>query len=47
MQTIRTSLQTDDHINTSTLNFYRPNALPDIQPTVSKHDKAQKSARNT
>ena len=36
-QTIRTSLQTDNHINTSSLNFYRPDALPDAQPTVSKH----------
>jgi len=35
MQTICTSLQTDDH-NTSLLNFYRPDALPDAQPTVSK-----------
>jgi len=23
--------------NTSSLNFYRPDALPDAQPTVSKH----------
>ena len=37
MQTICTSLQTDNHINTSLLNFYRPDALPDAQPTVSKH----------
>jgi len=28
MQTICTSLQTDDHTNTSPLNFYRPDALP-------------------
>jgi len=28
MQTICTSLQTDNH-NTSSLNFYRPDALPD------------------
>jgi len=27
----------DNHTNTSSLNFYRPNALPDAQPTVSKH----------
>jgi len=33
-----TSLQTDDnHINTSSLNFYRPDALPDTQPAASKH----------
>jgi len=40
MQTICTSLQTDNHTNTSSLNFYRPNALPDAQPTLSKHWKA-------
>ena len=32
MQTICTSLQTDNHTNTSSLNFYRPDALPDAQP---------------
>ena len=37
MQTICTSLQTDNHTNTSSLNFYRPDALPDAQLTVSKH----------
>ena len=37
MQTIGTSLQTDNHTNTSSLNFYRPGALPDAQPTVSEH----------
>jgi len=36
-KTICTLLQTDNHINTSSLNFYQPNALPDAQPTVSKH----------
>jgi len=36
-ETICTSLQTDNHTNTSLLNFYRPNALPDAQSTVSKH----------
>ena len=39
MQTICTSLQTDNHINTSSLNFYRLDALPDAQPTVSKPEK--------
>ena len=34
-QTICTSLQTDN--NTSSLNFYRLDALLDAQPTVSKH----------
>jgi len=29
MQTICTSLQTDNHTNISLLNFYRLNALPD------------------
>jgi len=30
-------LQTDNYINTSSLNFYRPDALHDDQPTASKH----------
>jgi len=34
MQTICTSLQTDNHTNTSSVNFYRPDALPDNQPSV-------------
>jgi len=37
MQTICTLLQTDNHANTSSLNIYRLHALPDAQPTVSKH----------
>jgi len=37
MQTICTSLQTDNHTNISSLNFYRLGALPDAKPTVSKH----------
>jgi len=37
MQTISTLLQTDNCTNTPSLNFYRPDALPDAQPTVSKH----------
>ena len=37
MQTICTSLQTDNHTSSSSLYFYRPDALPDTQPTVSKH----------
>jgi len=37
MQTICTLLQIDNLANTSSLNFYRPVALPDAQPTVSKH----------
>jgi len=35
MQTICTSLQTDNHTNTSSLNFYRLDALPDVQQTVT------------
>ena len=31
------SLQIDNHTNTSSLNVYRPDALPDAQPTASKH----------
>jgi len=34
-----TSLQTDNHTNTPSLNFYRQDAFPDAQPTVSKHWK--------
>jgi len=37
MQTICTSLRTDNHTNTSSLNFYRPYALPADQPAVSRH----------
>jgi len=37
MQTVCTSLQTDNHTNTSSLHFYRLYALPDAQPTMSKH----------
>ena len=32
-----TSLQTDNHASTPPLSFYRPDALPVAQPTVSKH----------
>jgi len=37
MQIICSSLQTDNRANTSSLKFYRPDALLDVQPTVSKH----------
>jgi len=30
MQTIVTSLQTDNHTNTSSLDFYRPDVLPSV-----------------
>ena len=32
-----TSLQTDNHASTPPLSFYRPDTLPVVQPTVSKH----------
>jgi len=38
MQIICTSLQTDNHTNSSSFNFYRPDALPDAQSTVSLTD---------
>jgi len=31
------SLRTDNHASTSSLSFYRPDALPAAQPTASKH----------
>ena len=31
------SLQADNHANTPSLSFYRPDVLPAAQPTVSKH----------
>ena len=34
---VSTSLQTDNHTSTPPLSFYRPDALPVAQPTVSKH----------
>ena len=36
-----TSLQTDNHANTPSLSFYRPDALPAAQPTASKHWRQQ------
>jgi len=39
MQTICTLLQTDNHTNTSSLNFLNPNALPDAQPNSVKAQK--------
>jgi len=37
MQITCTSLQTDNHASTSSLIFCRPDALPDAEPTASKH----------
>ena len=42
---MQTSLQTDIHTNTSSLNFYRLDDLPDAQPTVSKHGRHAKIAK--
>ena len=36
-QIICTSLQTDNSANTSSFNLYRPDDLPDAQPTLSEH----------
>jgi len=33
----RSRQKTYNHANTSSVNFYRPDAHPDAQPTVSKH----------
>jgi len=41
-----TLLQTDNHTNTSSLNFYRPDALPAAQPTVSKQQQQQQRPFN-
>jgi len=46
MQIICTLLQTDNHTNTSSLNFYRPDALPYAQPTVSKHWRHKRCTQN-
>jgi len=43
IQIIYTSLQTDNHASASSLRcFYRPYALPDTQPTASKHRRHSK-----
>jgi len=36
MQTICTLIQTDNYASNSSLNFYKPDAIHDTQPTVSK-----------
>ena len=46
MQTICTSFQTENHTNTSSLNFYRPDALQDTHPTVSKYCRQTLTAVN-
>jgi len=37
MQIICTSLQTNNHVSTSPLSFYRSDDLPAAQPTMSKN----------
>jgi len=37
VQTICSLLQTDNHTDTSSLSFCRPDAVPDTQLTVSMH----------
>ena len=44
---ICTSLQTDNHASTDHSIFYRPDALHDAQPTVSKHWRQDADAANT
>jgi len=39
MQIICTLLQTYNHAGTLSLNFHRPDALPDSQPTASEHQR--------
>jgi len=38
MQTICALFQTDYHTKTLSLNFYRPDALPNKQPTVPSNE---------
>jgi len=40
-------MQTGNQTNTSSLNFHRPDALPDAQPTVSKHGRTPLLNRHT
>ena len=39
-----TSLETDNHASTPSLSFYRPDALSDVQLTVSKHSVTNSKA---
>jgi len=43
MQVICTSLKTDNHTSTSSLNFYRQDALPDTQPTLPPSHRGYQS----
>ena len=42
-----TSLQADNHASTPPLSFYRPYALPAMQPTVSKHWRQKQKSKHT
>jgi len=41
---ICTLVQTDNHTNTTSLDFYSLDTLPDAQPTVSKHARSNGSS---
>jgi len=40
-QVICTLLQTENHVSTSSFNFYRPDTLPATQPTTSQAHSTQ------
>jgi len=46
MKTTCTSLQTDNHTNTSSLDIYVPDSLPKAKPTASEHCWILTSASN-
>jgi len=48
VQIIRSSLQTDNHASTYLITqfFYRPDVLPDVQPTASKHWRQNKTSES-
>jgi len=48
MQIICTSsLHTDNHASTLSVSFYKPDALPDVQPAASNHCSAGTDHRLT
>ena len=46
MQAICTSLQTDNHTDTSSLSVYRPDAVPDAQPTVQSTEGTDQTLKS-
>ena len=46
MQIICTLLKTVNHASTSSLNFYRPDALFDSQPTLTKQQRQSQTTGN-